>query len=108
MDLAAGAGTTVRSAGVGVVAFAGVVAGRGVVSVVHQGGLRTTYEPVRASVDVGSPVRPGTPVGELEATGSHCAPASCLHWGLRRGPAYLDPLSLLGRPRPPVLLPLVR
>ncbi|MGH3546212.1 MAG: M23 family metallopeptidase, partial [Mycobacteriales bacterium] len=42
VDLAAPAGTTVRAAGSGTVAAAGMVAGRPVVSIVHTGGLRTT------------------------------------------------------------------
>jgi hypothetical protein len=36
---------------------------------------------------------------------SHCAPRTCLHWGVRLGSRYVDPLTLLGR-GPPVLLPL--
>lgn len=108
VDLTAVAGAVVRSAGSGVVAFAGRVAGRGVVSVLHPDGLRTTYQPVRASIEVGEPVGPGAPIGELEPAGSHCAPGDCLHWGLRRGEIYLDPLALVGRPAPPVLLPLIR
>src|SRR5688500_11978557 len=45
-DLAAAPGSVVRAAGAGTIVFAGQVAGRGVVSVAHSGGLRTTYEPV--------------------------------------------------------------
>jgi hypothetical protein len=87
------------------VAFAGQVAGRGVVSVDLAGtgepALRTTFEPVRASVREGDEVEPGEVLGVLEPPTAHCAGA-CLHWGLRRGEAYpyLNPLSLL----PPWLL----
>lgn len=88
----------------GVVAFAGVVAGRPVLSIDHPGGLRTTYEPVRALVPAGTRVRTGHAVGRL-AGPSHCGGAACLHWGLRRGRDYLDPLALLSRGAP-VLLPL--
>ncbi len=49
VDLAASSGQTVRSAGAGQVAYAGVLAGRGVV-VVRHGELRTTYEPVASTV----------------------------------------------------------
>ena len=45
----------------GTVVFAGVLAGRGVVSVAHPGGLRTTYEPVTATVAVGDVVARGRP-----------------------------------------------
>ncbi|MFE0452514.1 peptidoglycan DD-metalloendopeptidase family protein [Streptomyces sp. NPDC058914] len=100
VDLEAPAGSPVRAVTGGRVSFAGRVAGRGVVSVELTGtDLRTTYEPVTASVRKGDEVAAGEPVGTVEATGSHCA-ATCVHWGLLRGEAYLDPLSLL----PPWLL----
>jgi len=89
----------VRSAAAGVVAFAGRVAGRGVVSVDHPGGLRTSYEPVTATVAQGDQVGAGAVLGRLESVASHCPPAACLHWGLRRGGTYLDPRSLLGAVR---------
>src|SRR5690606_20733419 len=49
VDLAGAVGQPVRSAGTGVVVYAGLLAGRGVVSVSH-GALRTTYEPVAPTV----------------------------------------------------------
>jgi murein DD-endopeptidase MepM/ murein hydrolase activator NlpD len=99
VDLGGQVGDPVRSAGAGVVAFAGVVAGRGVVSVDHPGGLRTSYEPVTATVARGDQVGAGTVLGRLEVVASHCPPAACLHWGLRRDGTYLDPRSLLGAVR---------
>jgi murein DD-endopeptidase MepM/ murein hydrolase activator NlpD len=103
LDLTAAPGTPVRSVAPGRVSFAGRVAGRGVVSVELAGTgtppLRTTYTPVRATSGKGTEVAAGEVVGVLEPPDSHC-PASCLHWGLRRGDAYLDPLTLL----PPWLL----
>jgi murein DD-endopeptidase MepM/ murein hydrolase activator NlpD len=88
----------VRTAGDGVVAFAGMVAGRPVVSVDHADGLRTTYEPVQPTVAAGQVVTRGSPLGTLLAGHGGCPAAACLHWGLRRGETYLDPLALL---RPP-------
>lgn len=85
--------------------FAGTVAGRGVVSLQH-GDLRTTYEPVTATVRRGDAVGAGAEVGVVQDVPGHCAPASCLHWGLRRGPVYLDPMLLLVARQPPRLLPL--
>lgn len=100
VDLSAPAASAVRAVAPGRVAFAGRVAGRGVVSVDLTGtDLRTTYEPVSASVKKGAEVAAGDVLGTLEPTGTHC-PTTCLHWGLRRGETYLDPLSLL----PPWLL----
>lgn len=96
VDLAASPGATVRAAGPGTVAFAGTVTGRGVVSVQHPNGLRTTYEPVQPSVAAGAAVAAGTPIGVLVAGHAGCPAAPCLHWGLRRGEVYLDPLALLG------------
>ena len=96
VDLAGAPGVAVRAAGPGRVTYAGEVAGRAVVSVTHAGGLRTTYEPVRASVAVGDAVAGGAELGRLQAGHPGCAVAACLHWGLRRGELYLDPLALLG------------
>src|SRR5205823_6737048 len=62
-------------------------------------GLLTTYEPLRPVVRRGQQVRPGQLLGRLLLRGGHCAPAACLHWGLRRGLVYLDPLGLVGAGR---------
>ena len=94
----------VRAAGGGRVSYAGLLAGRGVVVVVH-GDLRTTYEPVTASVTVGDQVAAGQGIGPLEAGHAGCPVAACLHWGLRRGEDYLDPVTLVDR-GPARLLPL--
>ncbi|GAA2861833.1 hypothetical protein Acy02nite_54520 [Actinoplanes cyaneus] len=96
VDLGGAPGLTVRAAGSGTVVFAGLVAGRGVVSVAHPGGLRSTYEPVTASAAVGDVVATGEPLGVLEPGHAGCPVDACLHWGVRRGKDYLDPLALLG------------
>lgn len=98
---------TVTAVEAGTVHFSGMVAGRPVVSVRHADGLLSTYEPVVASVAVGTAVEAGTPIGEVApGAASHCAPALCLHLGARRDRSYLDPLLLLGARGPSVLLPL--
>jgi murein DD-endopeptidase MepM/ murein hydrolase activator NlpD len=99
VDLRAGPSAPVRAAAAGEIAFAGRVAGTDVVVVRHAAGLRTTYEPVRATLPVGTPVAAGGQVGLLTGPLAHCT-APCLHWGLLRATAYLDPLTLL----PPSLL----
>ncbi|WP_328690438.1 murein hydrolase activator EnvC family protein [Streptomyces caniferus] len=100
VDLAASAGAPVRAAAPGRVAYAGTVAGRGVLTIeVALSGrppLRTTYEPVQPTVHKGQRVTAGQPVAVLQHGPFHCR-APCLHWGLRRGKNYLDPLSLLPR-----------
>lgn len=95
VDLAAAAGATVHAAGAGVVAFAGSVAGRGVVVIRHPDGLSTEYEPLVATVRAGMGIPAGAVLGRLSGSHAACQPASCLHWGARRGSDYLDPLSLL-------------
>lgn len=95
VDLAGYAGQSVRAAGEGRVSFAGMLGGRGVVTVTH-GALRTTYLPVDADVSVGQEVEAGEVIGTLAVIGSHCLPRVCLHWGLLRGTTYLNPLTLVG------------
>ncbi|HEX4018842.1 MAG TPA: M23 family metallopeptidase [Frankiaceae bacterium] len=104
VDLAGVPGETVVAAGAGEVSYAGLLAGRGVVVVVH-GALRTTYEPVQATVKRGARVAKGEPLGTLQTGHAGCPVAACLHWGLLRGNAYLDPLSLLGGQRIRLLSP---
>ena len=99
VDLAGPVGAPVLAAGAGVVAFAGLVAGRPVVSVDHPDGVRTTYEPVQPAVAAGQPVARGAPVGVLLAGHAGCPVEACLHWGARTGETYLDPLLLLTPPR---------
>jgi murein DD-endopeptidase MepM/ murein hydrolase activator NlpD len=99
VDLGAAPGSPVLAAGAGTVVFAGLVAGRPVVSIDHSGGLRTTYEPVTPSVGAGRTVARGSPIGTLSGGHAGCPRDACLHWGLRQGPSYLDPLSLLQPPR---------
>jgi murein DD-endopeptidase MepM/ murein hydrolase activator NlpD len=96
VDLLAAPGELVRAASGGRVTFAGPVGGVPAVAVTHPDGLRTTYEPVLAAVGRGADVARDTVLGRVSAGGSHCLPLACLHWGLRRGGSYLDPLSLVG------------
>ncbi len=95
VDLAGAPGDQVVAAGAGTVAFAGTVAGVGVVSIDHPDGLRTTYQPVIPLVGAGQPVVAGQPIGTLLAGHPGCPIAACLHWGLKRGDVYLDPMALL-------------
>jgi murein DD-endopeptidase MepM/ murein hydrolase activator NlpD len=99
VDLAATAGSAVLAAGAGVVRFAGTVAGRGVVVLLHADGISTEYEPVAPLVAPGQRVRAGQRIGIVRGKHRGCAPVTCVHWGARRGSAYplgyLNPLSLL-------------
>ena len=83
------AGDVVRAIGDGVVAFAGPVAGRLVVSVEHPDGLRSSLTGLTpVGVALGAPIARGQQVGTA---------AVGLHLGVRRDGAYLDPASLCQR-----------
>ena len=95
VDLAAAEGTQIRSAAAGTVVFAGMVAGRPVVSVDHGDGIRTTYEPVEPNVSAGEAVGAGQVIGTL-LPGHRSDGVCALHWGARTGPkTYINPLRLL-------------
>ena len=99
VDLAGTPGQRVYAAAGATVVFAGLLAGRPVVSLAHPGGLHTSYEPVRAVVRSGQQVTAQTVIGELVAGHPGCRAAACLHWGAMWGSAsganYVDPLGLL-------------
>ena len=99
VDLAGRPGQPVYAAGAGTVVYAGMLAGRPVVSLAHPGGLHTSYEPVQASVGVGQLLPAGAVIGELLPGHTGCPVAACLHWGAMWGSAaradYVDPLGLL-------------
>ncbi len=103
VDLAGSPGQPVYAAGPGTVVFAGLLAGRPVVSLAHPGGLRTSYEPVEAAVRPGQLVEAGAPLGRLMAGHPGCPAPACLHWGAMWGPAaradYVNPLGLLADTR---------
>ena len=99
VDLSGVTGQPVYPAAGGTVVFAGLLAGRPVVSVAHPGGLRTSYEPVNSVVAPGQLVDVSSPLGRLAAGHPGCPLPACLHWGAMWGPAaradYVDPLGLL-------------
>jgi murein DD-endopeptidase MepM/ murein hydrolase activator NlpD len=98
IDIAASPGTTVRSAGDGVVAFAGRIAGAFYVSVDHPDGIRTTYSWLETvSVRRGQEVGRGDSVGTSGGGHPGVEPPH-LHFGARLADRYVDPLLLLARP----------
>lgn len=112
VDLAGTVLASVRAPADGTVLFAGAVGGRPVLSIDHGGGVRTTYEPVRATVRAGDHVVEGVEVGRLLAGHHGCPVEACLHWGARvtsGDPSgddddYVDPLSLLADSERPIRL----
>ncbi|MBS1836293.1 MAG: M23 family metallopeptidase [Actinobacteria bacterium] len=103
IEYATAADTPARSIGEGTVTFAGRVAGRGVVTVAHPDGLRSSLTGLgTVVVAVGDLVEGGTVLG-LTTT--------VVHLGVRRGDEYLDPATLFdsgGPPRHAVLVPIPR
>jgi murein DD-endopeptidase MepM/ murein hydrolase activator NlpD len=100
VDLGGQPDEPVLAAGAGMVVFAGPVGGRGVVSIDHAGGIRTTYEPLTVLVSAGQRVDLGTVIARLAPGHDGCVDApACLHWGARRSTEYVDPLGLLSTGR---------
>lgn len=91
IDFGTPPGTSVSASADGEVVFAGPVGGSQHVVVLHADGLRTSYSFLRSvTVRRGQAVRRGDPVGVT---------AGPLHFGVRAGEEYLDPLAvLLGPP----------
>lgn len=107
VDLAAAPGTVVKAPEAGTVSFAGVVVDRPVLTIDHGNGLKSSFEPVIASVARGETVEKGRAVGTIAGAG-HCPDGRCMHWGVRRDGEYVNPLQFVQDLRPSVLLPVPR
>ncbi|QLD10368.1 M23 family metallopeptidase [Microbacterium oleivorans] len=103
VDLRSGADEVVVAPALGVVAFAGPVAGRSVITIDHGDGFVSSLEPVDAVVAVGASVAVGEPVGVLSPEG-HVGPGT-VHFGVRHRGEYVNPLLLVGGFERAVLLP---
>jgi murein DD-endopeptidase MepM/ murein hydrolase activator NlpD len=90
IEYATPVGAAIGAIGPGIVAFAGPVAGRLVVTIDHPDGLRSSYVGL-ARIDV----RRRQVVAAGEQVGVVVGP---FHLGVRRGTTYLDPASLWGQP----------
>lgn len=88
-DLAAEAGTPVHAAAPGTVTFAGDVAGMLTVTVHHGGGVRTSYSYLSA-IGVASGARVDR--GEVVGISGIDHGREAVHFSLRVGDRYLDPL----------------
>ena len=87
------------------VSFVGVVVDRPVITIDHGNGLRSSFEPVESSLAAGAAVEKGDVIGTVPAWALRSA-MSCMHWGVRRGEDYVNPLSFVTDLRPSILLPL--
>jgi len=88
----------------GVVTFAGVVVDRPALTIDQGDGLKSSFEPVSSELKPGDTVRKGQVLGTVEP--GHCSSTMCLHWGVRRGEEYVNPLAFVEDLRPSILLPL--
>lgn len=97
-------GAPLKSPAAGTVSFVGTVVDRPVITIDHGNGLRSSFEPVASSLRAGSAVAEGDVLGQVQT--GHCGPSPpCLHWGVRRGEDYVNPLAFVMDLRPSVLLP---
>jgi len=87
----------------GVVHFAGTVVDRGVLSIRHDGGIISSYEPVETELVEGDEVRRGEQVGTISP--GHCPLVRCVHIGVRIAGEYVSPLVLFGGVPRSVLYP---
>ncbi len=95
LDFAAPSGTTVLSAGKGVVSFVGTKSGYGkVVEVTHANGLITRYGHLSAFLsNEGQAVNTGTPIAKVGSTGRSTGPH--LHFEVRRADSAINPKTFL-------------
>jgi murein DD-endopeptidase MepM/ murein hydrolase activator NlpD len=98
IDLAAPAGTPVRTAGEGSVLFAGPQQGYGLLVIVeHAHGLVTVYAHNRdLRVRTGQQIREGQVIATVGESGKTSGPH--LHFEVRQDGAPVDPLEILGPP----------
>lgn len=103
VDLPAPVGSVIQAPAPGLVAFRGTVVDRPLLTIEHDGGYLTTFEPLVSELSPGESVVAGQPLG-LVSVGGHTAPG-LLHLGVRWNNAYINPMILFGEVPRAVLLP---
>ncbi|MFT4147391.1 MAG: M23 family metallopeptidase [Micrococcaceae bacterium] len=93
VDLGGHRGQNIVSPADGEVFFVGNIAGKKTLSIKHTAHLRSTFEPVISPLKKGDMVKKGQVIGTLLA--DHEACPECLHWGVKTGERYLNPLLFL-------------
>jgi murein DD-endopeptidase MepM/ murein hydrolase activator NlpD len=95
IDIAVAPGTPILAPEAGTVSFAGRVGGEVFVTIVHGGGLSSTYSWISSTtVQQGDVVSRGQPIGTT-GTGPPGASLPHLHLGAKLDGEYVDPLMLL-------------
>jgi murein DD-endopeptidase MepM/ murein hydrolase activator NlpD len=103
VDLETHDGAPVLAPQDGTVSFVGWVVDRPVITIDHGNGLRSSFEPVASELKKGDSVDMGAELGMMDGS-SHCSPG-CVHWSVRQGDEYINPLQFVMDLRPSVLLP---
>lgn len=97
VDIRAEPGTLLYAPSDGIISFAGVVAGKNVVSITHSKGRISTFEPAQTGLAVKTHVKKGQEIGWVEGGSDHCRDI-CVQWGIKTGEkSYLDPEILVSR-----------
>ena len=95
----------------GQVWFAGKVAQRPLLSLLHDGGYLTEFEPVCTDLKKGERVFAGQEIAQVcQAEANylqHCPNAICLHFSMRYEGKYLSPIVFIGGLNPSRLLPML-
>lgn len=86
-------GSVLLAPAAGQVSVARVVAGRPVVTLLHADGHRSSFDPAVALVPPGTTVAANTPIAVVGDSTGHCPHSDCVHWGVRWGDTYVDPLD---------------
>jgi murein DD-endopeptidase MepM/ murein hydrolase activator NlpD len=90
------------------VSFVGHLVSRDVLTLSHDGGLVSEFEPACAVVKVGQLVRAGQPIAKAcdadPTYQQHCQGLRCIHFSVRLNGKYLSPLALIGGLSPTRLL----
>ena len=97
VDIRAEPGTRLYAPSDGIISFAGIVAGKNVVSITHSKGRISTFEPAQTGLAVKTHVKKGQEIGWVEGGSDHCRDI-CVQWGIKTGEkSYLDPEILVSR-----------
>ena len=102
------AGESVFASHSGVISFSGNVVNRAVLSIRHENGLISSFEPVCGQIATETRVTTGEKIGHVcsnPSYQSHCGLRLCLHFSLRSTNGYLSPLVKIGGLSPSRLKP---
>jgi murein DD-endopeptidase MepM/ murein hydrolase activator NlpD len=102
-------GQAVFAPAAGKVHFIGKVVNRQLISLSHEEGLLSAFEPVCSQLELGAEVAKGELIGEVceadETYQQHCEQLFCLHFSIRKNGKYLSPLWFTGELSESRLLP---